>query len=297
MASLQKQIIRLTAQILNKLVSPKLISSWVFRYKFGRFINWNNPQDLNEKINWLKFNTDTEQWTRLADKYAVREFVEQCGLKDLLVKLYGVWDDADNIDFESLPQQFVLKSNNGSGDIIIVKDKSKEDLEQLRKRCAKMLKTNYGVVLSETHYYKIPRKIIAEELLDATKQSAQSKSLIDYKIWCFNGKPYCVLTVANRESGTCELDSFDINWNHQREMMTYAGHIKHPTLLVPRPTSLDKMLEAATIMSKGHPQVRVDFYEIDGKPYFGELTFTSNGGFMRYYTQKALLEMGQQIRL
>lgn len=274
-----------------------MIASWVYRYKFGKSINWTNPQDLNEKINWLKFNIDTSEWTRLADKYAVRSYVEECGLKDMLVKLYGVWEKAEDIDFDLLPRQFVLKSNNGSGDIIIVKDKFIEDLNELRKRCARMLNTNYGAVLSEPHYYAIPRKIIAEELLDASKQSAPSKSMIDYKIWCFNGEPHCVFTIANRGPETYESDVFDLDWNLRSEMLIYAGHCKRPTFTLPRPESLEEMLEAARIMAKGHPQVRVDFYEVDGKPYFGELTFTSNGGFMRYFTREALLEMGHQIRL
>ena len=106
-------------------VSPKLLTSIEFRHAFGRKLNWKNPRDLNEKINWLKFNSDTSQWTRLADKYAVREYIEECGYSENLVKLYGKWDRVEDIEWDVLPNQFVMKVNNGSGDILVCKDKNK----------------------------------------------------------------------------------------------------------------------------------------------------------------------------
>lgn len=291
-------LIRTKARLnLWRLGSQKNLSNYIFKRKFGRDIDWANPKDLNEKINWLKYYSDTSKWSTLADKYAVREFIESCGLSKMLVQLYGVWDDADAIDFDLLPQSFVLKSNNGSGEVLIIKDKKDKDIKELRKLCRRWLRNSYGKEGGEPHYLSIQPKIIAEELLDASKQSAKSSSLIDYKIWCFNGEPYVIFTIANRTAESYEMDCFDLNWNERRDMLNYNAHSLRSTVSLPKPASLDAMLSAARILAKGFPQVRVDFYEVNGAPYFGELTFTSTGGYMPYFTQKALLEMGQRITL
>lgn len=277
------------------LLSPKRISKIKYFLRFGRIANLKHPQNLNEKILWLSHDTDTLRWTELSDKYRIREYVTNCGLESLLVKLYGVYGSADDIDFDILPHSFVLKTNNGCGTVMLVEDKSKLDIIQTRKVLNRWLKIPFGILSAEPHYRKIKSCIIAEEYLK--EKSSISTSLIDYKVWCFNGKPYYVFIVCNRNIQEHKADYviYDAKyWSDCRELLSkqYRNNIS-----VPKPKNLDKMLEYATVLSKGFPQVRVDFYEVNGKIYFGEMTFTSQGGLMPYFTQESLRMMGEKITL
>ena len=164
------------------LLSPIQVARLKYYYKFHRMPNFEHPTDLNEKINWMKFYGDTSKWADLADKYKVREYIESKGLADTLVKLYGRWDNANDIDWDKLPKQFVLKVNNGCGDVLICKDKSKLDISSVVKKYNQLVSMKYGAVTGEPHYAKIKPCIIAEELLDVSKQSIPSTSLIDYKV-------------------------------------------------------------------------------------------------------------------
>ncbi len=281
----------------RKLKDPKKIANLYYKRRSGRDINWDNPTDLNEWINWLKFNSDMRVWARLADKYEVREYVKGKGLEHILVNLYGVWDDPNKIDFSTLPNSFVLKSNHGAGTVKLIKDKSVISENKLKRECTKWLKIKFGPSTAEMHYALIKPRIIAEELLDATQQTGTSASLIDYKIWCFCGKPYIFFVISNRTKESIEVDCFDLNWQLRNDMIAYNEHVIPAKEHVPKPKSFDEMIAAATILSDGHPQVRVDLYEINAKPVFGEMTFTSNGGYMRYFTKAALLEMGNLIHI
>ena len=276
---------------------PKKVASIRYRKIFGKDLNWKNPTNLNEKINWLKFNSDTSQWSILADKYRVREYIAEKGLEDILVKLYGVWDDPEKIDWQNLPDSFVLKMNNGSGDIIVCEDKSKLDIDSTKKLFKSLFRKTFGYSTAEPHYSLIKPCVIAEELLLPNNQSTPSTSLIDYKIWCFNGKPECVWACRNRDKRTVEVASHDLDWNHHPEHSVYTGHYREAKIPFNRPKSLDRMLEVASILSEGFPQVRVDLYEVDGKVYFGEMTFTSNFGMMEFYTDEYLEYLGSKVDL
>lgn len=278
-------------------VSPKFLTSVEFKHTFGRRLNWKNPQDLNEKINWLKFYSDTSLWTRCADKYEVRKYVEERGYGDNLVKLYGKWDSVDDIDWDKLPLQFVMKVNNGSGDILACKDKTFLDKEKVLGKFDALLKKKFSDYNGEPHYMTMKPCVIAEELLDARKQPIETDTLIDYKIWCFNGKPYYVWACYNRHEGSVEVATYDLGWKRHDEKSIFTWHYKRAHQDLPRPVALDQMLKMAAKLSEGIPQVRVDLYEVDGKPYFGEMTFTSAGGFNNFYTQEFLNELGNYTDL
>ncbi len=282
--------------LLGKYYPRKLISI-KFRSIYHRDMDWEHPLTLDEKINWQKIYSDTSHWTKLADKYLVRQFVAQRGLEDMLVKLYGRWEKAEQIDWQSLPQQFVMKANNGSGDILICSDKSKLNTDLETKKFKKVLHTRFGYKMAELHYNNIPPCIIAEELLDVRKQPINSSSLIDYKIWAFNGKPAYIWACYDRDVHSVQVGVYDLDWNFHPEYSVETDHYRIAKKQLPRPVALDKMLEAASILSKGFPQVRVDLYEVDGKAYFGELTFTSNAGFNNFYTEEFLRELGSQVIL
>ena len=278
-------------------ISPRLLVSIQYLYHFKKVLKWWKPLDLNEKINWLKYYSDTSLWTFCADKYRVREFVKQKGLEDILVKLYGKWDHVEDIDWLSLPNSFVLKTNNGSGDVLVCEDKSKLNIEQTKNKYSTLMFNSFSCTNGESHYFSIKPCIIVEEILDSKKQSIKTKTLIDYKIWCFNGKPYYIWTCYNRHKDSVEVATYDLNWVRHDEYSVFTSHYKKAKMDLPKPKCLDRMLEIACVLSEGIPQVRIDLYEVDEKPFFGEMTFTSAGGFMNYFTPDFLREMGNLVDL
>ena len=277
-----------------KVLTPIRVARLKFWYKLHRWPNFKNPKDINEKINWLKFYGDTSQWPLLADKYRVREYVKDCGLEDILIPLIGKWDTVEEIDWDSLPQQFVMKCNNGSGDVKVCTDKGMVDKESTLLHFRKTLQSPYGILTGEEHYKHIKPCIIAEELLDGSTQPNKSKTLVDYKIWSFDGKPEFIVCYSNRhDKYYCEIGVYDCNWNAHPEYLCYSPHYKPEHILMPRPTCLNDMLQIASDLSKGHPQMRVDLYEVNGQIYFGELTLTSSGGYMSHFTHAFLNELGK----
>lgn len=274
---------------------PKTLAGIIYKRTFNKELNWKNPRNINEKINWLKFYSDTSEWSRLADKYEVRKYICECGFEDLLVKLYGKWDNAKDIDWNSLPDKFIMKTNNGSGDVLICRNKAELNTEEATRHFDKMLHNRFGNIFAEPHYNKIKPCIIAEELLDNKKQEVESSSLVDYKIWAFNGKPAYIWTCHNRTHAphySVVVGIYDLDWNFHPEYAVSTPHYRLSDKAIPKPKSLDRMLEVAAKLSKGFPVLRVDLYEVDGKPYFGELTFSALAGFNDSYTDEFLNILG-----
>ncbi|MBQ8365439.1 MAG: hypothetical protein IJX41_06115 [Bacteroidaceae bacterium] len=262
-------------------IYPKYLANQVYRYVFKKDINWKNPTNLIEKIYWLQLNTDTSLWTLCADKYRVRQFVEERGCGEILNKLYGVWNNADEIDFDSLPNSFVLKTNNSCGQIILVKDKKELDIADAKRKLKTWMNTTYGYQGAQLHYTRIKPCIIAEELLINSKN--KDKSLVDYKIWCFDGKVECILVAGERTWSDTGVDGYSLSmydkeWKNISDKALNTNNKHFDGKDFEKPASLERMLEYASILSKGFPEVRVDFYEINDKPVFGELTFTTGYG-------------------
>lgn len=269
--------------------------------RFHRLPNLKNPIDLNEKILYLKLFTDTSEWTRLADKYRVRDYVRECGLEDILIPLYGAWEHVEDIPFDELPNQFILKANNGDGKGTNLRvDKTRltaDDRDALKLTLNGWLAQKHiGALSAEPQYKDIPPIIVAEQLLPCNEGET---SIVDYKLWCFNGEPYSFFICSERQEDGfhATVDCYDLAWNRHPENMRESPHMKVARKAMPRPACLDEMIAAARKLSAPFPEVRVDFYVVDGKLYFGELTFTSLGGMMDYYTPAYLLEMGRQVRL
>lgn len=295
---------------LNKLFKPVLkISEWMglnhpktfakIRYfaRFHKFLDLEHPKTLNEKMLYMSLCTDTTEWTRLADKYRVREYIHECGLDSTLVELYGAWERAEDCDFEKLPNQFVLKCNHGSGDIMIVKDKNAIDQTKIKALFQKELDTPYGAVESGHHYLRIKPMLIAEELLVNDEISKQySSSLIDYKIWCFNGKPTFTWVCCNRDKHGCDVMTYDMDWNAHPEYSLWIDHYRHGQI-TPKPANFDKMMEMASKLAGDNPVVSVDLYNLNGKIYFGEMTFTRLGALINFFTPEFLAMCGEMIKL
>lgn len=277
-------------------VSPLQLADVLYRDTMGngKRINWKNPRDLNEKINWMKFNSDTTQWTVLADKYRVRDFIKERIGEEYLIPLLGVWDSPEEIDFDILPNSFVLKTNGGAGSVIIVRDKTEIDEKDIKKKLGKWLKTDFGRVHGEPHYRRIPPKIIAEKLIE--EDSSFSSSLVDYKIWCFDGKIFGTWCTFNRVYFHADTEWHDLEWRYRPEWSIFSESYKNGGGKVPKPINYEKMMSIASMLSKGFPQVRVDLYNIEGKIYFGEMTFTAAGGHMNFYSQEVLNAMGEMTK-
>jgi hypothetical protein len=263
---------------------------------FGRKPDLNNPKDLIEKIYWLQLNTDTSLWTKCADKYAMREYIKDCGFVDYLPKNYGCWKDANEIDFDSLPNEFVIKTNNGCGTVLIVKDKSVLDIDAAKNKLNEWLKQSYGWRGAQLHYTRIMPCIIAEELLqqDEFQKMISPKSQIDYKVWCFHGVPENILLVFNRDNTGYFLDLYDTKWNRINNNLKENGHFRVRHEDVPKPSCLSEMLTIAQKLALPFPEVRVDFYVVENKPIIGELTFTTGYG---YFTDEYYRYLGSKIEL
>ena len=218
---------------------PVTIVCLRYLLRFKKLPNLRHPRNLNEKILYLKLFTDTSAWTKLADKYEVRKYVEACGLKDILIPLLGVWERVEDIPFDSLPQRFILKANNGDGKGTNIKiDKtqmSSQDWQALRTRLNGWLSTTHiGALSAEPQYRHIPPLILAEELLPAPEGQT---SLVDYKLWCFNGQPYSFFVCSNRKSNgfQAEAGCYDLQWNHYPDNMLPTSHFTIPRTHLPRP--------------------------------------------------------------
>ena len=270
---------------------PKKYSERLYANFVGGKINWNNPEDFNEKIQWLKFYSDTSLWSDLADKYKVREYVEKCGLKHILNDLYAKFDKIEDIDISNLPNSFILKANDRSGGVLIVRDKTRISNNEVKDFFKNVMKHKYGIFSGELHYRKIKSCIIAEKLL--SNDVPVSSSLIDYKFHCFKGQAKYIMVCINKNLSDSSDDIllYDLDWHAKYDYLT----ADMSSIQIPKPQSLSLMIQAAEILSAPFPSVRVDFYEVGGNPIFGEMTFTSEAGTSRTYTDEFLKELGGYI--
>lgn len=279
-------------------VSPEWEMKRVYRNIFNREPDLQNPKDLVEKIYWLQLHTDTSLWTKCADKYGLREYVEELGLGQYLPRLCGKWDTAALIDFDLLPEKSILKTNNGCAQCVIV-DKSKGfNADSIRESFSRWLKVPYGYAGAQLHYTRIKPCIIAEELLIPSEEDKKvsPNSLIDYKVWCFNGQPECIWVAYNRHDGAfVDMDLYDTSWNSLSQYLRDTETDKYnPNVSIPKPACLNQMLDIASRLSQPFEEVRADFYVIKGKPVIGELTFTAGYGF---YTDEFYKYLGSKVDL
>lgn len=269
-------------------VNPKWEINRCYRKVFnGKKPDLKNPKNLIEKIYWMELNCDTSLWTKCADKYRMREYVEECGFGDYLPKLYAKWDKADEIDLTILPKEFVLKTNDGCGTVYIVKDKSKEDINKVRKMVKQWMRLpHFGYMNAQLHYLPIKSCIIAEQLLHQSDDlnNLSPNSMVDFKLWCFSGDVESCLVTYNRSSNSHNVALYDKDWNDISHHVTKRGNYDK-TKKFPKPTCFDEMKKIAAALSKPFPEVRIDFYIIDNKPMIGELTLSAGYGTLteEYY--------------
>ena len=273
---------------------PRKIADKRYFKTFGRHIDWNHPTEFNEKIRWMQFNTDTSKWTLLADKYKVRDYVKSKGYEDILIPLLGMWEKAEDIDFDTLPQSFVIKTNHGCGEVITVSNKTKVNMKIIRSKMKHFLNTPFGYRTAEPHYLKIPPVIIAEYLLE--NDCTWSSSLVDYKFYCFHGEPYCCAVFFNRDIVNHKrcAEIYDMEWCRHDEWIN-DNHKPEVTIDIPCPRCFNQMINACQDLSAEFPFVRMDFYEVNGYLYFGEFTFTPAAMTGGSLSQVLLDKLGELI--
>lgn len=262
-----------------------------FKKNLDREINLENPIEFSEKLQWLKLYWYDPLATKCADKYEVRNIVKQKVGQEVLNELYGVYDSVKDIDVSELPESFVMKATHSSGYNFVCKDKYKVDWDKQLKELNRWLKINYYWHTREWVYKDIKPRIICERYLT---EDDKSSSLTDYKIYCFNGRPTYCQVIKDRNSGGT-IDFFDREWKH----LEFTGLQKMPNSFkkIIEPQKYKKMLEMSKELSKDFPFVRVDFYYVNNKIYFGELTFFPQSGFGEFDPPEWNTKIGELLEL
>lgn len=264
---------------LSPILPAKLFLLLMHRIKFGYWMNFNDPQTYSEKLQWQKLYDRRPDYVTMVDKYEAKTYVANIIGEEYIIPTIGVWNDPEEIDWDALPMQFVLKCTHDSGGLVICKDKSKLDIRAAKKKLQRSLKTNYYNIAKEWPYKCVPRRIIAEQYMEDT----ETKELRDYKFFCFNGVPKALFIATDRQNRKEPyFDFFDMEFNH---LDIRHGHPNAP-VLPEKPQNFELMKELAAKLSKGYPQLRVDLYEVNGKVYFGELTLFHHSALVRFEPQK-----------
>lgn len=255
---------------------------------FKHFCNLKNPKTYNEKLNWLKLYDRRPEYPMMVDKYEAKEYVRELIGEEYIIPTLGVWEKFEDIDFDELPNQFVLKCTHDSEGVVIVNDKNTMNKEAARIKLTTALKQNFYYIGREWPYKSIKPRIIAEKYMEDHVDG----ELRDYKFFCFDGDPKTMFVASDRSKGDVKFDYFDLEFNHLdiKQKYSNAGMIR-------KPKTFDRMIELSKILSKGYPHIRVDFYEVDGKLYFGELTLYHFSGFMPFQPNKWDLIFGDWLKL
>lgn len=258
------------------------------RLRFQRKLSLDNPQTLADKVAWMELHTDQTVPARLTDKYEVRSFVRERGLENLLIPCCGgPWTDVREIDFNSLPESFVIKATHGCGMNLLVDDKASLNLDEARRTLNRWLHEDYPRSCIEPHYQLIEHRLYAEDMLH------DAAGIVDYKFYCFYGEPKFILRVADRDTEE-HLNLFDYHWKSLSE------HIQNKPVISPTPeppSQLAEMLNVSRRLSQGFDFVRVDLYDIHGSIFFGEMTFSPSASVFPNFDDEFVAQWGKELHL
>lgn len=257
-------------------VNPEKYLPRIFKKRMGCSPNLSDPKTYSEKLQWLKLYYHNPLQTKLVDKYEVKKYVADLIGEEYVIPTLGVWNSVDGINWEALPEQFVLKCTHDSGGLVICKDKSKLDYKEAQKKLRRSLKNNYYYYGFEWPYKNVPPRVIAETYMEDKKTG----ELRDYKFFCFNGEVRALFIATDRQKPgeDVKFDFFDESFRH---LPFKQGH-ENAAVLPSCPVNFEKMKMLASVISKPFPHARVDFYEVDGRIYFGEITFFHHGGWTKF---------------
>lgn len=271
-------------------ISDKNYLKLYFRGAIGGKLNLENPQTFNEKMQWLKLNDRNNEYMNMVDKFKVRDYISHLLGDEYLIPLLGVWNSFDDINFDDLPNEFVLKCTHDSGGIVICKDKSKINMADVKLKINKCLRKNFYWIGREWPYKNLKAKIIAEKLMVDDKNN----DLVDYKFMCYNGKVKNIFTCTERRSlDGLKVTFFDLNWDVLPIERKYSRSLKE----IKKPINFDKMIELAEILSTNIRFCRIDFYEINNRIYFGEITFYPGSGMEKFKELQWDYKLGSLIQL
>lgn len=288
-----KFILKLNYRGFLKFFSDKTALKILFKAKMGYKLNLNDPITFNEKLQWLKLYDRKDEYTNMVDKYEVKKIIGDKIGEQYVIPTFGVWDSFDEIDFSSLPEQFVLKCTHDSGGLVICKDKSCFDFNYARKKISKCLKKNYYYLGREWPYKNVKPRIIAEKYMI---NDSEADELSDYKIFCFDGNPEYIYLHTGRFNEH-RMTVFDCKWVRQNISQAKDYGAPPAEYDIPKPALLEEMLEKTRIISKGICHVRVDWYISGERLYFGEITFFDGSGFDSYDEYDQDLMLGKKIKL
>lgn len=256
------------------ILPDKIYLKLLYKNIFSKKLDLNNPQTFNEKLQWLKLKDRKDIYTTMVDKYEVKKYVSNIIGEEYIIPTLGIYNSFEEIDFEKLPNKFVMKCTHDSGSTIICKEKEKFNKKKAKSKINKCLKQNFYYNFREWPYKNVKPRIIIEKYMEDSKL----KELVDYKVYAFNGEADYLMACYDRIKGNTKFLYYDKDWNLIKKF-SYDGMKYGESIKIPKPKELNKMFEFASLLSKNIPFVRVDFYEANGKLYFGELTFYPNAGF------------------
>lgn len=274
---------------IDGLIPDKLYLQLLYRRIFNKKLDLNNPKSFNEKLQWIKLYDRRPEYTTMVDKYAVKEYVAGKIGKKYIIPTLGIWDKPEDIEWDNLPKQFVLKCTHDSGGLVICRDKDKLDKEAAIKKLSESLKRDYYRAGREWPYKYVLRRIIAEKYMEDKSVG----ELPDYKFFCFDGVVKALFIGTERGTGDVKFDFYDADFNHLDFVQEHPMSGK----VLPKPQHFEKMKELASQLSQGIPHVRVDFYNINGDIYFGEMTFFHHGGVIPFHPEEWDYTFGSWINL
>ncbi|MEE3333359.1 MAG: ATP-grasp fold amidoligase family protein [Ruminococcus sp.] len=287
---IRKVIRYLSARNVFNFLSDEKYLKIFYWANMGKKLNLDNPQTYNEKLQWLKLYNRKKEYTKLVDKYEAKKIVADIIGDQYIIPTLGVWKNFGDIDFNSLPNQFVLKTTHDSGGVVICRDKETFDIEKAKRIIEKSQKNNFYLMGREWPYKDVEPRIIAEEY----KEDAKTEELRDYKFFCFNGSAKALFIASDRQSDSeTKFDFFDMDFNH----LDFTNGHPNADVYPDPPEKLKLMQELAEKLSVGFPHVRVDFYEVNGKVYFGELTFFHWSGIVPFDPEEWDYKFGSMIEL
>lgn len=268
----------------------KLYIMLVYRFKMGYWLDLKNPRTFNEKIQWLKLYNRRPEYTKMVDKYAVKDYVTSVIGEEYIIPTLGVWDSPEDIEWDNLPRQFVLKTTHGGGSsgVVICKDKNTFDRQKATMKLQRSMKQDIYRYFKEWPYKNVPRRIIAEKYIDSGQND-----LPDYKFFCFDGEVKALFVGTERQTGNVKFDYFDAEFNHLDLVQVHPMSGKD----LRKPLNFDLMKQLAGQLSKGIPQVRIDFYDVNGRIFFGEMTFYHHGGIVPFHPKEWDYSFGAWIKL
>ena len=272
-------------------LSDKKYLKYRYKIQMKKELNLDNPKTFNEKMQWLKLNDHNPEYTKMVDKYEVKEYISKIIGKKYIIPTIGIYENFDDINFESLPNKFVMKCTHDSGSVCICKDKTQMDINEYRKKIEKSLKINYYYSGREWPYKNVKPRIIIEKYLD----DLSDNQINDYKFMCFNGKVECsfVCTERDNKDKGLAVTFFNREW----KKLPFQRHYRNSNKKIEKPINYDKMIVLAEKLSQDIPFIRVDFYEVDKKVYFGELTLYPGSGFEEFTPEEWDYKLGELINL